>query len=242
MADDLLRFERRLARLRKLTPGERAALASLPLVTVEFPANHDIVRQGERPTQSCLILEGFAASHKVTLDGRRQILSLSISGDMPDLQTLYLGVVDSGLATLTRSVVAFMPHAAVRDVVRLFPSIGDLLWHLTLVDASVFREWIANIGLRDARARVAHLFCEIMVRTKAAGLSDGSRCRFPLTQVELAEATGVSAVHMNRTMQFLRQTGHVSLTGEELVIHDWHGLATLASFDPAYLHLEPPST
>jgi CRP-like cAMP-binding protein len=237
--DDLPRFERRLARLRKLTAGERSALASLPLVIAEIPANRDIVRQGERPTQSCLIVEGFTAMHKVTPEGRRQILSLSIPGDMPDVQTLYLGIADSGLVTLTRSVIAFMPHAALRDVIKLFPSIGDLFWHLTLVDASMFREWIANIGQRDARARVAHLFCEIMVRMKAAGLSDGSRCYFPLTQAELAEATGVSAVHMNRTLQSLRQGNLVSMLGEELVVHDWRRLVALAGFDPTYLHLEP---
>jgi CRP-like cAMP-binding protein len=116
-----------------------------------------------------------------------------------------------------------------------------MFWHLSLVDASIYREWIANIGQREARARVAFVFCEIMVRMEAAGLASDGKCYFPMTQVELADATGISVVHMNRTMQFLRHSGFLTLADNVLTVLDWPRLVALAKFDVAYLHLEPIS-
>lgn len=240
MADtEVVRLARRLARLRAPSTAEREALARLPLSVAEVPAGYHVARQGDRPKHACLVVEGFAAMQKITADGRRQILSFCIPGDVPDLQSFHLGVMDCGLATLTRAVLAFIPHAALRETIHQFPGLGEMLWHLTLVDASIYREWIANIGQREARARVACILCEIMVRMQAAGLADGHRCYFPITQVELADATGISVVHMNRTMQFLRQAGYVSLADDVLTVLDWPRLSALATFDPTYLHLEP---
>ena len=145
----------------------------------DLRADQDIVRDQDRPSQCCLILTGFACRYKMTPAGKRQIFSFHIPGDIPDMQSIHLRVMDHSLGTLTASKVAFIPHEHVRALNRRCPRIADVFWRDTLIDAAVFREWMAGLGRREAFARIAHLLCELFLRFKAVGLANGraSSCR-----------------------------------------------------------------
>src|SRR5215208_7067240 len=179
---------RRLESIAPVSDDERRAITALPIMVRELKADADIVRDHDRPSQCCAILEGFACRYKVLPEGRRQIMSFHIPGDIPDLQSLHLEIMDHSLATVVPTKVAFIPHEAVRMFLREQPRIADVFWRETLIDAAVFREWVVNVGRRDAYARIAHILCEIYVRLRAVGLVDGQAYQLPITQAELADS------------------------------------------------------
>jgi CRP-like cAMP-binding protein len=224
------------------TAEERHGIAKLPVTIRDLKADQDIVRDGDRPSQCCLILEGFAFRYKALEGGKRQIFSFHIPGDIPDLQSLHLTMMDHALATLTPSKVAFIQHETVRAFLHAHPRIADAFWRDTLIDAAVFREWMVGIGRRDAPTRIAHLFCEMFARMKAVGLCEGNACDLPITQSELADALGLSTVHVNRSIMALRATGTVEIRQGKLIVKNWAGLQQVGEFDPTYLHLRPPAS
>jgi CRP-like cAMP-binding protein len=228
---------RRLKSIYTLADGDAEALVNLPMQVVALRTDQDIVREGDRPSRSCLILEGFACMYKVTGEGKRQILSFQIAGDVPDLQSIHLNVLDNSLGTITPCKVGFILHETLRDLCARHPRIAAALWRSTLIDAAIFREWMANIGRRQAYSRMAHLLCEIVTRMRAVGLAEDHSCELPMTQSELADATGISTVHVNRTLQELRTNGLITLKGSTLIVQDWDALKQAGDFDPAYLHL-----
>ena len=221
-----------------LTDEEKGALLSLPMQVMDLRADQDMVREGDRPSRSCLVLEGMACTYKVTGEGRRQIMSFQIAGDIPDLQSLHLDVLDNSVATITACRVAFIQHEAMRDLCNRHPRLTAAFWRETLIDGAIFREWVLNVGRRQAPARMAHLFCEMVVRMGAVGLSHDHGCDLLLSQTELGDALGLSTVHVNRVLQELRGAGLVSWTGTTLTVLDWERLKEVADFDPAYLHLK----
>jgi CRP-like cAMP-binding protein len=200
-------------------------------------ADQDIVREGDRPSRSCAVLEGYAATYKHTGDGKRQIMSFHIPGDIPDLQSLHLTVLDNSLCTITTATVGFIQHEALREVCHSYPRLADAFWRETLIDASIFREWVMNVGRREAYNRMAHVMCEWMTRMRAVGLAKDLTCDLPMTQGELADATGITNVHVNRVLQELRKDGLIGLKGNKLTILDWDQLKKVGDFDPTYLHL-----
>ncbi|HEV2558785.1 MAG TPA: Crp/Fnr family transcriptional regulator [Microvirga sp.] len=230
---------RKLESTLQLTEAERQGIASLPLQVQSLRADQDIVRVGDRPSRSCVVLSGYTATYKVTGDGKRQIHAWHIPGDVPDLQSLHLRVLDSSIVTLTPSRVGFVTHDDLRVLCRAEPRIMEVFWRQTLIDGAIFREWMTNIGRREAYNRLAHILCEWMVRLRAVGLTDGSACELPMTQAELADAMGVTTVHVNRVLQELRADGLISLKGSRLEILDWEQLQQVADFDPTYLHQDP---
>jgi CRP-like cAMP-binding protein len=147
--------------------------------------------------------------------------------------------MDHSLGTLEPSRIAMIPHQTVLAVTKRHPELGHLLWRDTLVDAAMFREWMVGIGRRPAYARVAHVLCEMMVRMAAVGLAEDHTCELRVTQSELADALGLSAVHINRVLQSLRGAALIDLRAASLKIVNWTGLKKAGEFDPAYLHLEP---
>jgi len=221
-----------------LSDDERNALQSITGTIKTLDAHQDIVREGDRPSACCLILEGFAYRYKLTETGKRQILSFHIPGEIPDLQSLHLDVMDHSLGTLARSKLAFLSHETVRDLTRRCPRIADAFWRETLIDAAIFREWMVGLGRREAYARVAHLLCELYVRLKAVGLANGHAYELPLTQAELGDAFGLSTVHVNRTLQDLRGEGLITLGSRSVTVKDWERLRAAGEFDPTYLHLK----
>jgi CRP-like cAMP-binding protein len=228
----------KLEAITRLSDEDRDAIRSLPFRSKSYSENVDLVRQGDRPKECCLLVEGFLCRYKMLGRGQRQIVSFHIPGDMPDLQSLHLHTMDHSLSTLTRARVAFIPHEALNDVIRRRPSIAAALWRDTLVDASIFREWIAGIGRRGAHERIAHVICELYMRLKAVGLAGDNSFELVLTQVEIADALGLSSVHVNRVLQDLRRDGLVASQGRRVTFRDWDELMAAADFDPSYLHLE----
>src|ERR1044072_2261547 len=175
--------ERLVAKLRLRTPidaDDVKALEHLPIAVREFPVHSAVVREGERPTQCCLLMDGFACRAKTTDAGKRQILSIHIPGDIPDLQSLHLHVMDHDLVTLARSTVGFISHDALRTLTRERPRVAEALWRETLIDAAVFREWIVNVGRRSAVVRLAHFLGEIASRLQALGLAEGDPFELPV--------------------------------------------------------------
>lgn len=228
---------RRLNSIYALDDDDRAAVDRLPIQVSDLPADHDLVREGARPTRCCFLISGMTCWFKTTREGRRQILSFHVPGDLPDLQSIHLTTMDSTLSTMSPSRVAFVQHEVLHAICAERPKVASAFWRMTLIDAAVFREWVANVGGRQAYARVAHLLCEMALRLGAVGLAENYVCNLPITQSELADATGLSTVHVNRTLQTLRKKKLVDWKDSRLQVLDWSALRAAGDFDPSYLHL-----
>jgi CRP-like cAMP-binding protein len=232
------RLIRKLESIASPSEEEQEALRSLPVTVRSLDADQDFVRDRDRPSECALVLEGFVCRYKLIADGKRQIMGFYIPGDIPDLQSLYLHVMDHSVGTLIPSKIAFIPHDALRAVLRRHPSLAEAFWRDTLIDAAMFREWMIGMGRRDAYTRIAHLFCELFVRHRAVELTDGDGFDLHTTQAELGDALGLSTVHVNRVLQDLRKDGLIALRGRSLAVLDWNGLKRAGDFDPLYLHLK----
>ena len=227
---------RKLESIVELGPEEREALGRVAMTVRELRAGQDLVRDGERPSHSCLIIEGLAARYKLVGEDRRQILAFHVPGEIPDLQSLYLKTLDHDLGTLTQSRVGFIQHRDLFGLMTRYPRIKAAFWRETLIDAAIFREWMIGLGRRRAVGRIAHLFCELFVRLQSIGQTQDQTIRLPITQEELGDALGLSAVHTNRSLQELRAQGLFTFEGGRLTILDWDGLRRIGEFEPGYLH------
>jgi len=230
----LRKFERRA----RLEDSDRAALLDLPHRVQCYEANRYIVREGAPTETSALILSGFAFRHKLTVEGQRQILSVHIAGDFVDLEGALLNTSDHNVQALTRCEIALIPTRAVTALILAHPRVGLAMWIDTLIDGSIFREWILNVGRRDARSRVAHLLCEFARRLDVAGLGGPVGYELPMTQEQLADATGLTSVHINRTLRTLEKEGLLRRERRFVQIPDWGRLARVAQFNELYLHLD----
>lgn len=223
----------------KLDQQDQDAVLRLPFALKRLGAAQYIVRDGEKPTHSCLLLKGFAYRHKVTGDGGRQIMSIHMKGDVVDLQNSLLRRSDHNVQALTNIEVAYIPVEAVRNVAFDRPNVGKAMWYETLVDASIFREWTLNVGRRHARERTAHMLCEFALRLEIAGLGVQLDYELPMTQVQLADALGLTPVYVNRTLKSIEADGLIMRTRRSVIIPDWKALAKVGDFDANYLHMEP---
>jgi CRP-like cAMP-binding protein len=186
------------------------AIQRLPIRSRSLQGLEVIVADGARPTESCLLTEGIAFRSKTTFDGQRQILSLHIPGEIPDLQSLHLKVMDHDLMTLTPCTLGFISHDALWQLSRERPNVAAALWRETLIDAAIFREWIVNVGRRSAAADVAQLFIELHRRLEAVGRTKDAGFELPITQSVLGDCLGLSTVHVNRVLQDLRREGFLT--------------------------------
>lgn len=229
------------ARLRLLTSLDEDALTLLEqacTATRTFAAGTDIAPEGDHPEHLRIVLAGWAARYKLLSDGRRQLPALLVPGDLCDADGLMLRRVHSGVCALTECTVATVPHAQVRDLMERSPAIRDAFWWLLCVENAVSAEWSVGLGRRSAEERVAHLLCELLIRLWTVGLSRDNSYDLPLTQVALADALGLSTVHVNRVLMDLRARGLLTLEHRRLTIHDQAALKRLAGFDARYLHVE----
>ncbi|MDR6954873.1 CRP-like cAMP-binding protein [Ancylobacter sp. 3268] len=234
---DIHSLLRKLDAERRFTRDEMAALLELPIQIATLQPGDHIVREGDRPTKSCLIIEGLVCASKTTARGSRQIASLYVPGDIPDLQSLHLEVMDISFEAISPAKIGFISHSALRRICDSFPRLASALWRTTLVDAAIYRDWVTNVGQRDSDSRLAHLFCELTMRLDAVGLVQEDGYDLPLTQTDLADALGISVVHVNRTLQRLRRLGLISFKNKRLTVLDWPQLAEMGDFEPSYLHL-----
>ncbi len=229
---------RRLESIFDLTDDERRALLDLPIQPAALKADQDIVREGDRPSRCCLILSGFACTYKVTAQGKRQIVSFALAGDIPDLQSLHLKVLDNSISTISPCSVGFITHEDLRKICDRYPRIAAAFWRETLIEGAIFREWVTNVGRREGISRMAHVLCELLVRLRAVGLVEDHVCDLPITQGEFADALGFTTVHVNRVLQEMRAEGLIVTQGTRLTIPGWDKLKAAGEFDPTYLHLE----
>jgi CRP-like cAMP-binding protein len=219
-----------------LDEDDREALIAAFADVRAIRADRDIISEGEHPEHIHLVIEGWAARYKLLPDGSRQITAFLLPGDFCDLHITILPAMDHSILALTRSKVAFVPAAVMEALPLERPKLARALWWATLVDEAVLRAWIVNLGRREAHERVAHLICELHVRLRRVGLADEGRFEMPVTQEELADALGLTAIHTNRVLQRLRAEGLITLKERRLAILDIEGLRKLAGFDPNYLH------
>lgn len=225
-------------RVPKLSDSESASLEAAVIRTAEFRAKQIIVRQQVPLTQCTLLLEGFIERYKDTPEGRRQILAIHVPGDFVDLHSYPLKRLEHSVAALTPVKVALFPHAAIRALTEQSATLTELLWRSTLIDAAINREWIVSIGARSAAVRLAHLFCEMFLRLERVGMTEGTRFALPLTQIDLADATGLTPVHANRMLRQLREQGLVEFRQGQVEIRDWPALRGFAEFDAGYLFFD----
>jgi len=204
----------------------------------KFAARTDIIREGEQPRDVHFILSGWACRYKQLEDGRRQVVALFLPGDICDLNVFILQQMDHSIGTITAVTIADLSREFLEQIRTGYPRVATALWWETLVSVSIQREWTLNLGQRTASERVAHLLCELFFRLRVAGLTQDANCDFPLTQADLADATGLSKVHVNRTLQELRADKLIVLRERTLSILDFERLASVGLFNAHYLHLE----
>ncbi len=227
---------RKLRTVIDLNEDDRAQLDDLCRETRRLPPKRDIISEGDRPEHVHLLLEGWAARYKLLPDGSRQIMALLIPGDFCDLHVTVLGEMDHSIVALSPCKIAYIPSSKMDALTAQNGRLARALWWATLVDEGVLRSWIVNLGRRDAYERIAHLLCEVHAKMKQVGLVEDHRLALPMTQDDLADATGLTSVHVNRTLQRLRGENLIEIGGGMLTVLDIGALQQAASFNPNYLH------
>lgn len=229
---------RKLSTFVDLSKDDQAALDRLCHDTRSYKAGSNLIREGQRPEAVFLLVKGWAYRYKLLPDGSRQIVAYLIPGDLCDIHIFILKEMDHSMALLSDATIAHILRRDMEDLLRERPAIGQALFWSTLVDEATLREWLLNIGQRDAYHRLAHLFCEMWARMRQVGLVTDDEFSLPLTQEQLGDTMGLTPVHVNRVLQRMRSEGLISLTSKQLTIHDIDRLKKIADFDPKYLHLD----
>lgn len=226
-----------------LTAEDRRALCALPFTLRQFNPSSYLVREGEPPLTCGILVSGFAYRQKLTGEGARQIVSLHIPGEPLDFQGLFLDQADHNVQTLTHADVALVPRSALQELIRTTPGIAHAVAVVTAVEASIYREWMVNIGRRDGRTRLAHLLCEFARRLEAQGMAGGDGWnggyQLPMTQEQLGDALGLTSVHINRTIRTFEKEGLIRRDGRYLTFPDIAALREIGDFNSLYLHLSP---
>lgn len=199
-------------------------------------AGSDLFSQGDRLTSIFFLLDGWGARYKMLEDGRRQIVSLLLPGDLCDPFCFLLHRADHGVAALTAIKVAEVGRGQFEEIALDNPEITKAMWINALMTASIQRKWCVNLGRRTALERLSHLFCELYHRLRKVGLVSNSGFHFPVTQLELADATGLTMVHTNRILREMRRKGLIELQRRQLIVPDLGALERICAFDPSYLH------
>jgi CRP-like cAMP-binding protein len=219
-----------------LSSDDRRFLAEIARPGRSVAARTDIIREGERPDNVRLVLEGFACRYKILPAGKRHIMAYLVPGDLCDIHVFILKEMDHSIGTLSACRVVDIPRPRILEMLER-PAIARALWWSALVDEATLRELLVNIGRRTAEQRLGHLLCELLMRLQTVGLTNGNSYELPLTQSDVAETMGLSFVHVNRVFQRLRASGLITLRSKRLVITDTEALKAFSEFNPNYLHL-----
>ncbi|WCT72286.1 Crp/Fnr family transcriptional regulator [Sphingomonas naphthae] len=222
-----------------MTDGDRTLLEGIAQRrTRRVPARHDVIAEGEPPRFINVVVDGWGCRYKQLPNGSRQMLSLLLPGDTCDANAYILREMDHSIGAITNMTIAEVHPEEFMALVQGSPNITKALWWNEMVMMAIQREWTLSLGQRSARERIAHLLCEIFFRLKVIGRCAGNACEFPLTQIDLADATGLTSVHVNRMLQDLRRENMIELSGKALTILDMPALMEEAMFNPNYLHLD----
>jgi len=218
-----------------LTAADVTALEQISLQSRPLGPRLDLIRDDEGCGDAILVLEGFACRYKQRQTGQRQIMAYLLPGDLCEVDVRYLGRMDHAVGTLVPSLVVRIPRQNLTDLIARHPNVAQALRVARLSEEATSREWVVNLGCRSALERMAHLFCELMIRFEMAGLAEDDSCPLPLTQADLGDTLGLSNVHVNRTLQELRRQGLVELKGKSLRLLKRKHLEEIGEFNPAYL-------
>ena len=233
----LASFLRELHLRSPLGLAEHNAVLNLPYRLRRLDAGSHLVREGEPPASCALLVEGFAFRHKTTSGGGRQIMALCIPGDAVDLLNIFLDVSDHAVQMLTSGTVADLSRPHLQGLALTHPTVGGALIRATLIDASILREWVVNVGRRNARERIAHILCEFAVRLEDRGLARRGSFELPMTQEQLADATGLTPAHVNRILKVLEREGLIKRQRRHIEFTNWRALQSVGDFTRQYLHL-----
>lgn len=226
----------------RLTAEDVAAIEGLSHSLRRLRPGEDLIRQGDNPKVSAVLIDGLAGRYHLLPAGTRQYLSFHMAGDMPDSQSLFIEKMDHAVCAMGAVEVALIPHKALLREFDRKPSLGFAIWRETLIDAAIFREAVTNNSARKPRARMGHLFCELFYRARASGLATEDDCLLPISLVQIGETLGISIATVNRTLQQLRASRTCSFERGRLQIIDWNALVRLSQFSSEYLHQrKPPS-
>lgn len=236
----LRRFLRRLLDRSTLSAEEQHAILSLPGQVRSVRSRQDLVMPGERVEHAVLVVDGLCGRFDQMRDGSQQINAIYIAGDMCDIHSVASPRAGWGITTIASGTILLVPHEDINRLAVRYNNIALALWRDTTLDASILAKWVANAGRKDARSRLAHLFCEVGVRMERAGLDKRTHFRLDVTQARLSDVLGLTPVHVNRTLQSLRAEQVLSMDKHVVDIADWDALACIAEFDPAYLLLDGP--
>lgn len=242
MAHPLASLVHKLRRLGSISERDQAVIRALPHHTRAVRPQETLIRQGDTPDHCTLLLSGLAARDRTTSAGARQLLGFCVAGDFLDLDSGLMGCAHDNVQMIGAGEIACISLDALTHLAFAHPIIGRLLWIDTLIHASIAREWILNVGRRDARTRLLHLLCELATRQEQAGVGGHHELTLPLTQEQLADALGLTSVHVNRMLQSLRDEPAIERAGRTIRIKDWRSIARMADFDDAYLRIDAVQT
>lgn len=224
----------------RLERGDLDLWADLPWQVRSFAAGDTFVREGDRPLYCAVLLSGFACRQKLTGDGLRQIIAIHLPGEAVDFQNLYLDVADHTVQMLTSGQMAVVRQNDLRRLLARHLPLAQAVMNRTMVDASIFRDWVLNLGRRKARERLAHLLCEVAFRLEMLGLVGVEGYHLPMTQEELGDALGLTPVHVNRTLRTLEAEGLIARRKRRIEFPQWRRMVELGDFNPRYLHVGEP--
>jgi CRP-like cAMP-binding protein len=231
---------RKLKEHSRLSAADVTEISTLSYFTRDLTWDQDLIRQGDNPSVSVLVMSGMVARYHLLPSGRRQYLSFHMTGDMPDSQALFIDQMDHAVCAIGDAVVACLRHKELIAAFNRRPSIAFAIWRETLIDAAIFREAITNNSARDMPTRMAHLFCELLYRARASGLLTGTCFPFQLSRDQLGETLAMSIATVNRTLKELRDSRAIEFQNGTLSIKNWERLMEIGQFDPHYLHLKKP--
>lgn len=223
-----------------LVEADERAIRAIPSRKKVLTVGADVVRQGDKPDSAIFVLRGVLARYHTLAGGDRQYLSFHIRGDLPDIQSMFLSIMDHSVSAVNEAEIAALSHQHLCNLFLHRPTVMIALWRLTLIDAAIFRQSITNNSARSHLARLAHFFCEQFYRAREAGLAEGASCALPLNQLQLGQTLAMSQVSVNRAMQKLRRAQAADLRFGRLEVRNWPSLTGIAGFDPTYLHLDAP--
>jgi CRP-like cAMP-binding protein len=238
-ASAIQRFIHRLLRRSHLSDEEQSAISNVRSHAAQVDIHRDIVRPGERVDHACLVVDGLVGRFDQLRDGRRQITALHIPGDMCDLQSVVAPVAGWGLEAVTTATILKIPHGDLRAIAVAYPAVAFAFWRDTAADASILAKWVTNVSRKSALARMAHLYCEMSVRMEQAGLGTRTEFPLPITQAQLGDVLGLTAVHVNRTLMSLRTNGVIRTEQQMIYVEDWDRLAEQGEFEVGFLLLAP---
>ncbi|MCK1273297.1 MULTISPECIES: Crp/Fnr family transcriptional regulator [unclassified Bradyrhizobium] len=228
------KFIAHLQAIEGLSDDERRQIAALPSTLRQVSDGETLLRQGEDTSRCVFVVSGFLYQARIVGD-RSQILAFHVPGDMPCLHTLLVSPMDADLVGLGPSLVGYVAHSQLKQLLDGSIHLTRAFWRETLIDAAISRQWIARLGAQAALPKVAHLICELAARLEVVGLVKNGRFQMPMTQRHVADACGLSIVHVNRTIQELRGRRLIAWEGSEIELLQPDELRALADFTPDYL-------